>query len=736
MSKRKAVMKDIIYELDNEDIEISSDDEAKEAKINRLETKTSHKTDKKTKEEENNSVITILDTPEKSLPEKPSHINTNSNGGKISPDDSFVDLVNDSNPDLKETEDQVDSTSKLNAETNKTTILDEDIVVDSPTSTSDLGVVGCENRTPLVTVRFRDQKLASNYKNKIKAFMLRLIKLHDKESSSDIESETDIELDIWPEDLNDDGDSITDLEKPEPENNLFFIDTEACSIPDEIPAYIEASTVISNPVLKEPTPPPTPGRRPVVCFNCDGAHQLRECKLPRNYAKINDKRRNMTTRVGRYHVEDEQKYGHLTPGRISGKLRDALGLKRHELPLYIYQMRYLGYPPGWLEEARISHSGITMFDSTGAAILDPEEEEGEVCEPGCKDKFDIKKILDFPGFNVPFSSRYKEEGHLIGAPPMSEEDSKIRMLQVLAPNAMKAYKRKKLLLFPSAVTGNISQEVSEMDLDSGDETAEFPSVPPLPDEAPPPPPPLPAHPPPPPPQSPEDKSAETDDIEVVSVMKVGEIPVPEVPSITIDDDDENGEPKSGRTSPSLDDLEEKKRRLLSALQGGELTDNEAETDKEVETPQDDEAVAQIAESEEVAGDNPNTTTEIEPNDKEIAIETEDDKTTEKGKDTALEKESKDTTPEQIQSPIAKGKTDIASVSTSDPKTGNVKTTLYGTPVINVASPYLKLPSDDKFAKDICDVINFENLPNSTGKYKQISSILKKVKTQVDRIQES
>lgn len=68
--------------------------------------------------------------------------------------------------------------------------------------------------------------------------------------------------------------------------------------------------------------------------------------------------------------------------------------------------------------------------------------------------------------------------------------------------------------------------------------------------------------------------------------------------------------------------------------------------------------------------------------------------------------------------------------------GLVRDTKYGTPVINTASPYLKLPTDDKFAKDICDVINFENLPNSTGKYKQISTLLKKVKGEVDRIQDS
>lgn len=71
-----------------------------------------------------------------------------------------------------------------------------------------------------------------------------------------------------------------------------------------------------------------------------------------------------------------------------------------------------------------------------------------------------------------------------------------------------------------------------------------------------------------------------------------------------------------------------------------------------------------------------------------------------------------------------------------PKTGGVKTTLYGTPVMNIASSYEKLPSDDKFAKDICDVINFENLPDSTGKYKKISTLLKKVKTELDRIHDS
>lgn len=52
---------------------------------------------------------------------------------------------------------------------------------------------------------------------------------------------------------------------------------------------------------------------------------------------------------------------------------------------------------------------------------------------------------------------------------MSQLDSKLEMLQNLAPNAMKAYKRKKLMFFPSAGSNNATMEgQSEMDLDSGD----------------------------------------------------------------------------------------------------------------------------------------------------------------------------------------------------------------------------------------------------------------------------
>ncbi|XP_026757698.2 zinc finger CCHC domain-containing protein 8 homolog [Galleria mellonella] len=782
MSKRKAGVNNIIYELDNEDVEISSDEEVIESKISRIDTKIceNHLENILINNQRNADVINI-DCSNKDIDNSELTLNSQ-NGGKSSP----VIIIEEKNNGLgtKNVESELDN-KKLTAEGSKTTIFNEDIVIDSPASNSDLGVVGCENRTPLVTIRFRDNRMAKNYKSQLKAFMLNLIKLHDEENFEGSETESDLELDIWPEDLIDE-----EFEKRnEPQDNLFFIDTAPCEdVHSEVPKYKQVSSLISNAPDQKPSPPPVVRRGP-ICFNCDGGHPLRDCPVPKNRARIAENRKNMgSVRVGRYHVEDEQKYGHLIAGRISGQLRHALGLKRHELPLHIYRMRMLGYPPGWLEEARISHSGITMFDSTGTAIMDPDEEEGELCEPGSKDKFDIKKILDFPGFNVPTTSRYKEEAHLYGLPPMSERDSKLAMLQMLAPNAMKAYKRKKLTFFPSASMNNSTQEgQAEMDLDSGDETADFPSVPPLPDEAPPsvplpppPPPPLPPSPPPPPPddeivnqndnrdektECPANDSAQS--IEIVDDNETNDIPTPqcdecnetphtlslsqssedvitidldgsyesgndsakdinvddktkdkvEVPEIEVlessfeivDDDEKQS---SGRGSPSLDDLEKKKLLLLQALDSSQesadiVVLNDSVDEEEIKTP-DDNVIISMTDIEEKSDSNTDKTVINSPTNFE------------NGKRKHCN--STESEPEVSKTP--------------ESRTGHVKTTSYGTPVVNIASPYIKLPSDDKFAKDICDVINFENLPNSTGKYKKISNLLKKVKSKVDKIQES
>lgn len=63
-----------------------------------------------------------------------------------------------------------------------------------------------------------------------------------------------------------------------------------------------------------------------LCWNCDGDHGLRDCKEPRNFAKISKMKQEHMKKMDRYHVDLEQKYGHIVPGRLSDELRQALGL--------------------------------------------------------------------------------------------------------------------------------------------------------------------------------------------------------------------------------------------------------------------------------------------------------------------------------------------------------------------------------------------------------------------------
>jgi hypothetical protein len=53
----------------------------------------------------------------------------------------------------------------------------------------------------------------------------------------------------------------------------------------------------------------------------------------------------------------------------SRDLRKALDVSSKELPQYIYHMRQLGYPPGWMQEALLQDSGISIFDKDGNGKL-------------------------------------------------------------------------------------------------------------------------------------------------------------------------------------------------------------------------------------------------------------------------------------------------------------------------------------------------------------------------------
>ncbi|XP_066158160.1 zinc finger CCHC domain-containing protein 8 homolog isoform X2 [Euwallacea fornicatus] len=139
-----------------------------------------------------------------------------------------------------------------------------------------------------------------------------------------------------------------------------------------------------------------------LCFNCEQDHSIKDCPFPKNHAKINANRQKFQSRnkSSRYHLEEDQKFAHMKPGQISTTLRKALGLKKHEIPPYVYQMRMLGYPPGWLEEAKYVLSDLAMFDIDGNSVGNANTKQIQGLDP--------EKVVDYPGFNVPFEKNFKD----------------------------------------------------------------------------------------------------------------------------------------------------------------------------------------------------------------------------------------------------------------------------------------------------------------------------------------
>lgn len=60
-------------------------------------------------------------------------------------------------------------------------------------------------------------------------------------------------------------------------------------------------------------------------------------------------------------------------------------------------------------------------------------------------------------------------------------------------------------------------------------------------------------------------------------------------------------------------------------------------------------------------------------------------------------------------------------------------TVLGTPVLKQVSPFSNLPTNDQFSKGVSEVINFENLPDSTGKYEKMKVLIGKVRKTITKL---
>lgn len=163
--------------------------------------------------------------------------------------------------------------------------------------------------------------------------------------------------------------------------DIFMIDTLPTDKvhKSEVPSYKSVTEALKKMQAKKKDSANDASDKPKGggCWNCGGDHNMRDCKEPVNRENIaRGKQQFQRTRTERYHLDAEQKFAHFQPGTTSDNLREALGLRKRELPLYIYKMRLYGYPPGWLEEAKVTRSGLTLFNAEVSMLRPPIDREG------------------------------------------------------------------------------------------------------------------------------------------------------------------------------------------------------------------------------------------------------------------------------------------------------------------------------------------------------------------------
>ncbi|GIY68877.1 zinc finger CCHC domain-containing protein 8 [Caerostris extrusa] len=146
----------------------------------------------------------------------------------------------------------------------------------------------------------------------------------------------------------------------------------------------------------------------MTCFNCLGDHHIKDCPEKINRLKVAANRKDIIMENNvRYHAEE--KYNSFKPGVLSSDARQALGLKNDQLPPYIYKMRIIGYPPGWMDDAVLETSGLSLYDEDGKAISDEESSSSSENEK----KYDSSKFVQYPGFNCPVPPNIKDVSSLL-----------------------------------------------------------------------------------------------------------------------------------------------------------------------------------------------------------------------------------------------------------------------------------------------------------------------------------
>ncbi|KAI8334863.1 hypothetical protein BD560DRAFT_440605 [Blakeslea trispora] len=110
------------------------------------------------------------------------------------------------------------------------------------------------------------------------------------------------------------------------------------------------------------------------CFNCGSTeHKISQCPLPRNASRIGRKKREHHEAHARNFFEALPSHS-FEPGKLSDTLKYALGILENESePPYYTNMRYFGYPPGYLKKE--DDDILKIYGPDGNEVAEEENEE-------------------------------------------------------------------------------------------------------------------------------------------------------------------------------------------------------------------------------------------------------------------------------------------------------------------------------------------------------------------------
>ncbi|XP_029777885.1 zinc finger CCHC domain-containing protein 8 isoform X6 [Suricata suricatta] len=459
----------------------------------------------------------------------------------------------------------------------------------------------------------------------------------------------------------------------------------------------------------------------------------KEAFSPRNAARISEERRAYLDACGeasspgfqqRYHAEEvEERFGRFKPGVISEELQDALGVTDKSLPPFIYRMRQLGYPPGWLKEAELEGSGLALYDGRGTDGADGEAEAGET-QQNKSVTYDLSKLVNYPGFNISTPRGIPDEWRMFGSIPMQACQQKDVFANFLTsnfqaqPRVRSGSKRSSSQSSPTSPKKQRKESSSaaspaDMELDSDAEVPHsspggeaFQFQPPLPPGTPPP---LPQGTPPPiftpplpkgtPPLTPSDS------------------PQTRTASGAMDED-----------SLTLEELEEQQRRIWAALEQAES--GNSDSDIPVDTPLTGNSVASSPCPNELDLPVPEgrTSDKQVPDEPDVPdtctkkSEAEDSLSPDSEPTLLCQKEKEEST--QIDSKDDALLDDGGAVSNCDMSNGGAQKLLPVDTRPSVATKtHSPVPDMSKFATGITP-FEFENMAESTGMYLRIRNLLK------------